>query len=436
MTDNEAIAKKYHRIIAPMTQAGWPFWLVTTLLSAIVLWSVFAFSWQYYWGLGETGMGHPVSWALYLVNFVFFIGISHAGALVSAVLRITHARWGTPFGRAAEAVTVFALAAGPTNILFDLGRGIRFYWVAIHAQFKSPLLWDFTCIMTYFTVSIIFLYVLMVPDIALLRDRFPGRRWLYNLFSLDWTGTEKQWLILGKIIGFLCIAVIPIAVSVHTVVSWVFGMQTQPMWHSTIFAPYFVTGAIYSGIATIIIVTVVLRKVYHLEDYLKPYHFNNMGLLLLTFTLLWAYFTFAEHLTVGYGGGSEELAVLWSKLTGKFAPLFWLMVTLCFVIPFPLLVFKRSIPGLLVSSISIVIGMWLERFLIIIPSFVEPRLPYPRGAYTPSWVEWSMTAGLSAGFTLAFVLFSKFFPVVSIWETEKEDREKNKSKSQPFDSPA
>ena len=176
MMDNEAIAQKYDRIIAPMTRAGWRFWVITAALSAIVLWSVFAFSWQYDWGLGETGMGHPVSWSLYLVNFVFFIGISHAGALVSAVLRITHARWGTPFGRAAEAVTVFALAAGPTNILFDLGRSIRFYWVAIHAQFKSPLLWDFTCITTYFTVSIIFLYVLMIPDIALLRDRFPGRR--------------------------------------------------------------------------------------------------------------------------------------------------------------------------------------------------------------------------------------------------------------------
>ena len=248
---------------------------MTILLSAIVLWSVFAFSWQYYWGLGETGMGHPVSWAFYLVNFVFFIGISHAGALVSAVLRITHARWGTPFGRAAEAVTVFALAAGPTNILFDLGRSIRFYWVAIHAQFKSPLLWDFTCIMTYFMVSNIFLYVLMVPDIALLRDRMPGRRWLYKPLSLGWTGTEKQWQSLGKVIGFLCIAVIPIAVSVHTVVSWVFGMQTQPMWHSSIFAPYFVTGAIFSGIATIIIVTIALRKVYHLEQYLTPYHLQQ-----------------------------------------------------------------------------------------------------------------------------------------------------------------
>jgi len=429
MMDNEVTAQKYAPILAPLTRAGWPFWLVTTLLSAIILWSVFAFGWQYYWGLGETGMGHPVSWALYLVNFVFFIGISHAGALVSAVLRITHARWGTPFGRAAEAVTVFALAAGPTNILFDLGRSIRFYWVAIHAQFKSPLIWDFTCIMTYFVVSNIFLYVLMVPDIALLRDRMPGRRWFYKPLSLGWTGTEKQWLSLGKVIGFLCIAVIPIAVSVHTVVSWVFGMQTQPMWHSSIFAPYFVTGAIFSGIATIIIVTIALRKVYHLEQYMKPYHLNNLGLLLLVFTLLWFYFTFTEHLVAVYGGDSFELAVFWSKFTGKYAPLFWTMVTLCFVIPFPILVFRRTVPGLLIASISIVIGMWLERFLIIIPSFCQPRLPYLRGAYMPSWVEWSMTAGLFAGFTLAFVLFSKFFPVISIWETEKEAREKEKVKN-------
>jgi len=419
--DSDALAQKHNRILEPLVHTGKLFWIVATPLALIFFWSFFAFTWQFIKGLGETGMGHPISWAFYLVNFVFFIGISHAGALVSAVLRITHARWGTPFGRAAEAVTVFALAAGPTNILFDLGRSYLFYWVALHANFTSPLLWDFTCITIYFTVSNIFLYVLMIPDIALLRDRFPGRRWLYQPLALGWTGTESQWKSLGRIIAILCVAVIPIAVSVHTVVSWVFGMQTQPMWHSTIFAPYFVTGAIFSGIAAIVIVTIALRKFYHLEDYFTPYHFNNMGLLLLTFTLLWFYFTFAEHLTVGYGGGSEELVVLWSKLTGKYAPLFWTMVALCFVIPFPILIFKRNLPGLLISSISIVIGMWIERYTIIIPSFSEPRLPYARGSYTPSWVEWSMMAGLFAGFTLAFMIFSKLFPVVSIWELQKEE---------------
>ena len=430
MTDKDAIAQKHSRILAPLTQMGWPFVITTGLLAVIFLWSFFAFGWQYVWGLGVTGMGHPMSWTLYLVNFVFFIGISHAGTLISAILRITDAGWRTPITRAAETVTVFALAAGPTNILFDLGRSVRFYWVGIHAQFKSPLLWDFTCIMTYFATSVVFLYVLMIPDIAILRDRFPRRRWLYKPLSLGWTGTERQERILGKVSTFLCIAVIPVAVSVHTVVSWVFGMQTQPMWHSTIFGPYFVVGAIYSGIATIIIVAGILRRVYHLEEYLQPIHFNNMGLLLLTMTLLWFYFTFAEYLTTFYGGGKDELVVFWLKLTGKYSLMFWLMVLFCFIIPFPILAMKRTrtILGTSIASISILIGMWLERYLIIIPTLSQPRLPYERGSYMPSWVEWSMMAGLSAGFILAIVLFSKFFPVISIWEMEEKERGEKLSK--------
>lgn len=423
--DSETIARKYHPILEPLTRAGCPFWITVIPLSIIFLWSFFAFGWQYDRGLGVTGMGHPMSWTLYLVNFVFFIGISHAGTLISAILRITNAGWRTPITRAAEMVTVFALAAGPTNILFDLGRSARFYWVGLHAQFQSPLLWDFTCIMAYFVTSVVFLYVLMIPDIAILRDRFPGRRRVYEILSLGWSGTERQERILKKVSAFLCIAVIPIAVSVHTVVSWVFGMQTQPMWHSTIFGPYFVVGAIYSGIATIILVAAILRKVYHLEQYLQPLHFNNMGLLLLTMSLLWFYFTFAEYLTTLYGGGIHELAVFWVKITGKYSMMFWLMVLFCFIIPFPILAMKRTrtILGTSIASISILIGMWLERYLIIIPTLSEPRLPYERGAYMPSWVEWSMMAGLSAGFILAIVLFSKFFPVISIWEMEKEKKE-------------
>jgi molybdopterin-containing oxidoreductase family membrane subunit len=425
--ESETIARKYHRIIEPLTRAGWLFWITVIPLSVIFFWSFLAFGWQYIWGLGVTGMGHPMSWTLYLVNFVFFIGISHAGTLISAILRITNAGWRTPITRAAEMVTVFALAAGPTNILFDLGRSIRFYWVGLHAQFKSPLLWDFTCIMAYFVTSVVFLYVLMIPDIAVLRDRFTRRRWFYKLLSLGWIGTERQERILRKATAFLCIAVIPIAVSVHTMVSWVFGMQTQPMWHSTIFGPYFVVGAIYSGIATIILVAAILRRVYRLEHFLQPIHFNNMGLLLLTMTLLWFYFTFAEYLTTLYGGGTHELAVFWVKIAGKYSVMFWLMVLFCFVIPFPMLAVKRSrtILGTSIASISVLIGMWLERYLIIIPTLSQPRLPYERGAYMPSWVEWSMMAGLCAGFTLAIVLFSKFFPVISIWEVEKEEKEKS-----------
>jgi Ni/Fe-hydrogenase subunit HybB-like protein len=431
MMDSETVTRKYHRIIEPLTHAGRLFWLTVIPLSVIFLWSFFAFGWQYYWGLGDTGMGHPVSWAFYLINFVFFIGISHAGTLISAILRITNAGWRTPITRAAEVVTVFALAAGPANILFDLGRSIRFYWVALYAQFKSPLLWDFSCIMTYFVTCVLFLYVLMIPDIALLIDRFPRRRGFYKLLSLGWTGTERQERILKKASTFLCIAVIPIAVSVHTVVSWVFGMQMKPMWHSTIFGPYFVAGAIYSGIAAIILVAAILRKVYHLEEYLKPIHFNNLGLLLLTMTLLWFYFTLAEYLTTAYGGDTAELAVFWTKFTGKYSPLFWAMVLLCFVLPFPILAFKRTrtILGTSIASVSILIGMWLERFLIIIPTYSEPMLPYQRGSYMPSWVELSLMAGLCAGFVLALVLFSKFFPMISIWEMEKEGRNKVKEQA-------
>jgi Ni/Fe-hydrogenase subunit HybB-like protein len=426
--ESKAVAHEHRLLVEPLTRWGRSSLILTSLLAAVVLWSVFAFCWQYYWGLGETGMGHPVSWSFYLINFVFFIGISHAGTLISAILRITNAEWRTPITRAAEVVTVFALAAGPTNILFDLGRSIKFYWVALHAQFRSPLLWDFTCIMTYFVTCVLFLYVLMIPDIALLRERFPRRRSFYKLLSLGWTGTERQKRILKKASTFLCIAVIPAAVSVHTVVSWVFGMQTQPMWHSTIFGPYFVAGAIYSGIAAIILVASILRKVYHLEEYLQPIHFNNLGLLLLTMTLLWFYFTFAEYLTTLYGGGVGELAVFWAKVNGKFASLFWLMVLLCFIIPFPILAIRRTrtILGTSFASVCVLIGMWLERYLIIIPTLSEPRLPYARGAYMPSWVEWSLLAGLSAGFVLALVLFSKFFPIISIWEMEKEDRKKEK----------
>jgi molybdopterin-containing oxidoreductase family membrane subunit len=203
------------------------------------------------------------------------------------------------------------------------------------------------------------------------------------------------------------------------------------MWHSTIFGPYFVVGAIYSGIATIIIVAGILRRVYHLEEYLQPIHFNNMGLLLLTMSLLWFYFTFAEYLTTLYGGGTHELAVFWVKIVGKYSVMFWLMVLFCFIIPFPILAMKRTrtILGTSIASISILIGMWLERYLIIIPTLSEPRLPYGRGAYMPSWVEWSMMAGLSAGFILAIVLFSKFFPVISIWEMEKEKNEMADSRS-------
>jgi Ni/Fe-hydrogenase subunit HybB-like protein len=247
----------------------------------------------------------------------------------------------------------------------------------------------------------------------------PGRRWLYRPLALGWTGSPRQQRLLERAIAVMAVIVIPIAISVHTVVSWVFAMTVQPMWHSTIFGPYFVVGAIFSGIAAILIAMAIIRKAYHLEQYLKPIHFNNLGILLLVFSLLWFYFTFAEFLTTYYGAEPTHMSVFLSKTEGKFSPYFWTMVVTCFVIPFSLLANRRTrgtVWGCVVASISVTIGMWLERFLIVVPSLSNPRLPLTASSYIPSWVEWSLFAGFLSIFILLYGIFTKFFPIVSIWE--------------------
>ena len=220
--------------------------------------------------------------------------------------------------------------------------------------------------------------------------------------------------------------VIPIAVSVHTVIGWIFALTLRPMWHSAIFGPYFVVGAIFSGIAALIIAMAILRRVYKLEDYFKDIHFNHMGLLLLVMAVLWFYFTLAENITVWYGGEEAELATLYSKLIGEFAVPFWLMVALCSFIPFGLMAFRatRNVAGTTVASVAVVIGMWLERFNIVVPTSLHPRVDMPALHYFPSWVELSIMAATFSGFILVYMIATKFFPIVSIWEIQ-EGREKS-----------
>jgi molybdopterin-containing oxidoreductase family membrane subunit len=220
--------------------------------------------------------------------------------------------------------------------------------------------------------------------------------------------------------------VIPIAVSVHTVIGWIFALTLRPMWHSAIFGPYFVVGAIFSGIAALIIAMAILRRVYRLEDYFRDIHFNHMGLLLLVMAVLWFYFTLAENITVWYGGEETELATLYSKLTGDFAVPFWLMVATCFFIPFALMARRatRTVAGTTAASVAVVIGMWLERFNIVVPTSLHPRVDMPALHYFPSWVELSIMAGTFAGFILVYMVATKFFPIVSIWEIQ-EGREKS-----------
>jgi molybdopterin-containing oxidoreductase family membrane subunit len=223
----------------------------------------------------------------------------------------------------------------------------------------------------------------------------------------------------------MSILVIPVMITVHTVVSFVFAMTIQPMWHSAIFGPYFVVGAIFSGVASVIVVVAVLRRVYHLEHYIKPIHFNNIGVFLLAMTLLWFYFTFAEYITVFYGNEPVHMEIFWSKLAGKFAPLFWLHFILCFVIPLPILALRktRTIRGTVIASICIVLGMWLERFVIIVPTLTKQRMSVDQAFYMPTWVEWSILAGCISLFMLLYALFTKVFPIVPIWEI-REGRER------------
>lgn len=418
-------------LFRPVERTGRAFYLTLTLLITLIFWAIYAYQFQYQEGLGVTGLARPIFWGVYITNFVFFIGISHAGTLISAILRLAKAEWRRSITRSAEVITVLVLFFGVGNILMDLGRPDRMLNIIKYSQFQSPLLWDVSSITIYLTASSIYLYLPLIPDIALLRDRNGKRRWFYRILALGWRGTERQHRLLEKGISFMAILVIPIAVSVHTVVSFVFAMTIQPMWHSAIFGPYFVAGAIFSGIAALIIAMNIIRKVYHLEEYLRPVHFNHLGVLLLVMTLLWFYFTFTEYLTTYYGGEPIHMRIFWMKFTGGFAPYFWGMFLFCFVIPLPILSFKktRTPLGTLIASISVIIGMWLERYVIVVPTLTNPRLPNEMVIYFPTWIEWSMFAGCISFFILLYMIFTKLFPIVSIWEV-REGREKSMAEVQ------
>ena len=412
-------------IFAPITTTGTGFKALALGLALVSAWALFAWIWQLTHGLGVTGLLRPTYWGIYITNFVFFIGVSHAGTLISAILRLSKAEWRRSVTRMAEVITVLVIAFGAGNVIVDLGRSDRALYVFRHANFKSPLLWDICSISIYLTASTIYLILPMLPDLVRLEQKVGGWRGSVYRALLRATGyrdTPKQRHSLERAIGVMMVLVLPIAISVHTVVSWVFAMTIQPMWHSTIFGPYFVAGAIFSGIAAILTFMVVLRRAYHLEAYLRPVHFDNLGKLLLVMTLFWLYFTFAEHLTTYYGGEPHELRVLFDKVTGRFALQFWVMVVTCFVIPFAILCRakgRRSELGILLASLSVNFGMYLERYTIVVPSLTNARILMTDARYTPTWVEWSILAGCVSTFLLLYLGFTKLFPIISVWEVEE-----------------
>ncbi len=421
MHNFEPDGRRDEALFRPIEQTTRKFWMTVGILVAIILFAVAMFVRQLVFGLGETGMMQPVTWGFYIINFVFFIGISHAGTLISAILRITQAEWRRPITRMAEVITAIVLAIGGLHPIIDLGRPDRLMNVFLFGRLQSPLLWDVTSISAYFAASTVYLFLPLIPDVALLRDRKKKHHWLYDFLSWGWQGTPEQWKVLHRAINIMMIVVVPIAVSVHTVISYIFAMTLQSGWHSTIFGPYFVVGAIFSGIAALFIAMIAFRRAFHLEAYLKPIHFQQLGKLLLAMSVIWTYFTFCEYLTGYYGGEPAEMRTLLYKLTGRYAWLFWTMLTCNFVVPVTLLSSRklRTIGGILASSITILIGMWLERLIIVVPSLENPRMPFPHHIYVPTLTEISLFAGALAVFALGFTLFAKFFPIVSVWETQE-----------------
>jgi molybdopterin-containing oxidoreductase family membrane subunit len=413
-------------LLASIEESGVGFRVATTLLLLVLLGGWVLFGRQLLYGLGVTGMNQPVAWGFYIVNFVFFIGISHAGTLISAILRLSKAEWRRPITRMAEVITVVVLGIGAFHPVLDLGRPERMMNIFTAGRLQSPLLWDVSSISAYFMASTVYLYIPMIPDIALLRDRGTRPRWLYAFLAWGWQGTPRQRAVLDRAVNIMMVLVIPIAISVHTVISYIFAMTLQPGWHSTIFGPYFVVGAIFSGIAALLMVMIVLRRVFHFERYLKQVHFDYLSKLLLIMSLLWFYFTFSEYLTAFFGHEPSEMRVFNYKVAGPYAPFFWGMVACNFLIPVTILSFRRlrTIPGIFIASAAVVIGMWLERLNIVVPSLANPRLALPTGYYLPSLVEWGMFAGGIATFMLGFVVFARFFPLISIWEIE-EGREES-----------
>ena len=418
-------------ILGKLGRPGAPYFMAVAGLLAVLGFGVYAFAYQTQVGLGVAGYQPPILWGVYITNFVFWIGITHSGTLISAVLFLFRARWRTGVARASEAMTVFAIMTGALFPIVHLGRPWLFYWLlpipnerGLWVNFRSPIIWDLFAIMTYMTVSVVFLYVGLLPDIATARDRLRDwRRPLYRLLALGWYGSDRQRWHYNSLYGLLAALAVPLAVSVHSVVSWDFATTLLPGWHSTIFAPYFVAGAIFSGVAMMITLLVPMRALLGLEAYMRVRHFDNLGKLLLVMSLLLSYCYAAEYFTAWYSGSPYELGTYLARLTGAYAPLAWTMLACNSAVP--LLLFSRrvrtSLPALLAVAVLVNVGMWLERYVIVVSSLATNFDPATwTGLYQPTWVEGAITAASFALFLLLFLVFVRLFPPVAMNEIEEQ----------------
>jgi len=419
-------------LLAPLSEVSGRYVALVVVLAAIVAVGAGVWFYQIESGIGQTNMHPPVFWSAYIASFVYWIGVSHSGTFISGVLRLTKAEWRRPVTRIAELMTIISVMIAGLCVFFHLGRVWRWYYLLpypnqreIWPDFRSPLMWDATAVFTYATASTIYLYLPLIPDFALIRDRVGGwRQRLYAILCLGWKGSQQEWETLNTAIRIITPLIVMVMVSVHSIVGWDFGMSLVPGWHTSIIAPYFVVGAVHSGLGMVAIGLYVVRRTYRLENYIRPEHFDKLGKLLVVTTLTLAYLYFADQLTVWYGKMPDEMAILHSLVTGPYAVPFWTMIVLIYVCPIVLLTlpsFRTWPAGMLFMGIGINIGMYVERALIIVPPLTHPRLTYQWSEYFPAWSELIILTGALALAVLLYVLLAKFVPLISIWE-EKEGR--------------
>jgi len=378
-------------------------------------------------GIGVWGVNVPVAWGFAIVNFVWWIGIGHAGTLISAILLLLHQKWRTSINRFAEAMTLFAVACAGVYPLLHLGRPWLFYWLfpypntlGVQPQFRSPLVWDVFAVSTYFTISLLFWFVGLIPDLATLRDRSQNRagRIVYGMLAMGWRGSAAHWH--RYEIAYLLLAGLatPLVVSVHTIVSFDFAISILPGWHTTIFPPYFVAGAIYSGFAMVLTLAIPLRAAYGLEDFITMRHLQNMAKVMLVTGLIVAYGYLMEGFISWYSGNEFEQFIVVNRAMGPYAPFYWALLLCNVIVPQALWSerVRSNVLVLFIIAIIVNIGMWLERFIIVITSLHRDFLTSSWGMYLPTFWDWATFIGTIGLFLALLFLFIRFLPMISISE--------------------
>jgi Ni/Fe-hydrogenase subunit HybB-like protein len=415
-------------ICRPLEGRATPLWWASFLLALGLLGlGVTAVSYQIATGIGTWGLNRTVGWAFDITNFVFWVGIGHAGTLISAVLFLLRQRWRTSVNRAAEAMTIFAVMCAGIFPIIHMGRPWLAFWMLpypngrgpLWVNFRSPLLWDVFAISTYFIISAVFWYLGLVPDLATVRDRSEGRRRrIFGRLSLGWDGSLRTWNRYEKVYLLLAGLATPLVLSVHSIVSFDFSTSVIPGWHTTIFPPYFVAGAIFSGIAMVLTLMLVARKTMHLEDYITHRHVDAMCKLLVTTSCMVGLAYGSELFTALYSGNPYEAFVFANRALGPFAWAYWIMVTCNVVVPqlFWSGRLRRSLPVVFAVSLLVNVGMWFERFVIIVTSLHRDYLPSSWASYTPTPIEIATLIGSFGLFFTCFLLFVRFLPVIAMGE--------------------